>query len=111
MEPQSNWVDSIEEKRFEELLKDANIVGNHVVYLVNVVDDGERSSKVRLCVHGNEDALTDDIRADLEVPSYNSFRPFYSMAAQMKMVLVKVDVKGGYFQSGLVGHDLFARPP
>lgn len=88
-----------------------NIVRSHVLYKIKQDVNGSKSLKARICPHGNEDRLKDDIRKDSTNAPIALIRLTLAYAALSQFHVFTTDMKGAYLQSGPILRDLYVSAP
>lgn len=63
-EVEDNWSNVIEKVTAQGMPADANIMSTNLVFKIKKREQGERSLKARIFVHGNRDDERDDVRKD-----------------------------------------------
>lgn len=74
-------------------------------------DDLSLTLKARIAPQGNEDSQKADLWTECRMCSLASVRIVLSVAPLQKEMLVKVDVKSAFLQSGNARRDVYVIPP
>ena len=94
-----------------DVLKDANVIGSHVVYKVNVEKNNQKILKARLCPHGNHDDENNNVGKDSVTAQFDVIRMLCSVATILGFRIGCFDIKGAYLQSVPIQRDIYVRPP
>ena len=89
----------------------ANIISSHVIYKVKLKDDGGLEMKSRIAPHGNKDEQRFDLRTDSATCPPTGIRIVTSIARIFKWILVKIDFKSAFLQTGKALRDVYVIPP
>lgn len=72
---------------------DANVIGNHVLYKIGILNSGKLYYKARIVSHGNRDSEKDNLKTDFVMCPLTGVRMLLSMCAHRRWHLTKVGVK------------------
>lgn len=110
-EVEENWKSAIEEVGTQGMPDDANILSTHFVFNIKKSEQGHRTLKARLVVHGNRDEDKDDVRKDAMAADMMMTRLVIALGTIMRFTFGVADIKGAFMQSGPAQRDIYIIPP
>lgn len=110
-EVDENWASVTEEVTTDDMPDDANILSTHFVFRINKSEQGERTLKARLVVHGNRDEEKDEVSKDAIAADMMMTRLVLALGTIMKFSFGVTDIKGAFMQSGPANRDIYIIPP
>lgn len=110
-EMESNWHDTHDEVREEDVQGNANVIPSHVVYKVKNKENNVKRMNTRLCPNGNRERIRKTVRKDSATVQFDVIRILLSLATLFAFRLACIDIKGAYLQSGPIRLCIYVRPP
>lgn len=107
----NNWLDAYREDEGRELPQSEHMITSHVIYKVNMGEDGEQSMKSRIFPHGNNDKMIDTVRKDWQTAQFHAIRLLLALVTFLTMRLGDIDIIVAYMHSGPVNRHIYVNPP
>lgn len=106
-----NWGRVTEKVEAQDIPYDANLLSTHFVFKINKTEQGERTLKASLVVHGNRDDEKEEVCKDAIADEMMMTIFVISLGMIMNFSFGVADIKGAFIQNFPSHRDIYITPP